>query len=599
MNGRLEECMKRGERELGKDGKIFMSLKNRIAPGERLKSLKRAIEQKGFVRIIEAHNGLSALIGENAQIRKNGEIIEYDGFWESSLTDSASKGIPDAEIIGYDSRIHTINEILNVTTKPIIVDGDTGGSAVQFEYFVRHLERLGVSAVIIEDKIFPKRNSLDASAKQTLEEPEQFAQKIQRGKNVCITNDFMIIARIESLIAGVGFEDALERTECYIRAGTDGIMIHSKKENPDDILAFAEAYEPLCKKLGRRPLLVSVPTTYNLITDKELADQGFNIIIHANHLLRAACKAMKDAAETILISDRGFEAEPLCSPVSEVFTIVGFDQIKAKDKEYSKVQRLSVIIPAAGKDSVFPEQPKSLIRISGKPILRYQLENIRKTGLNQIVIIRGHEGKQFDREFSDENLIFCENEQYEEKHSLYSLFCAQEYMERGFVLAYSDILFNEEILRRLIDCDENIVLLVDNSYRYHKHEIDKKLDLVISKKKRSSYYRSLQPMGLAEITRIGKKIDVDIADYEFIGLAYFSEEGAEILRKVYFDCQETVKGQFHEAESFAQAGVTDLLQEVIDRGFTVHGIEVYKGWMEIHNREDVAIAEQEIAPAIS
>lgn len=572
-----------------------MSLKYRITPGERLKSLKRAIEQKRFIRIIEAHNGLSALIGENAQIRKNGEIIEYDGFWESSLTDSASKGIPDAEIISCDSRIHTIDEILNVTTKPIIVDGDTGGSPVQLEYFVKHLERLGVSAVVIEDKIFPKRNSLDASAKQTLEEPEIFAQKINRGKDVCITDEFMIIARIESLIAGVGLEDALFRAERYIRAGADGIMIHSKKETPDDILAFAEAYEPLCEKLGRRPLLISIPTTYNLIKDKELADHGFNIIIHANHLLRAAYKAMKESAETILINDRGFEAEPLCSPISEVFAIVGFDQIKAKDKEYSKVQRLSVIIPAAGKDPVFPEQPKSLIRISGKPILRYQLESIRKTGLNQIVIVKGHEGKQFAEEFEDENIIFCENEQYEEKHSLYSLFCAQKYMEHGFVLVYSDILFNEEILRRLIECDEDIVLLVDNSYRYHKHEIDKKLDLVISKKKRSSYYRSLQPMRLTEITRIGKKIDIDIADYEFIGLAYFSEEGAEILRKVYQDCQETVEGQFHEAESFAQAGVTDLLQEVIDRGFTVHGVEVYKGWMEIHNREDIEIAKQEIA----
>ena len=573
-----------------------MNLKNRIAPSERLQSLKRAINRKKFVHIIEAHNGLSALIGETAQIRKNGEIIEYDGFWESSLTDSASKGIPDAEIVGYDSRIHTINEILNVTTKSIIVDGDTGGSAVQFEYFVKNLERLGVSAVIIEDKVFPKRNSLDASAKQTLEEPEIFAQKIKRGKDVCITDDFMIIARVESLIAGVGLEDALDRTKCYIRAGADGIMIHSKKEDPDDIMAFADAYGPLCEKLGRRPLLVCVPTTYNLITDKELADYGFNIIIHANHLLRAAYKSMREAAETILIHDRGFEAEPLCSSVPEVFSIVGFDQIKAKDKKYSKVQRLSVIIPAAGKDPVFLEQPKSLIRISGRPILSYQLENIRKTGLNQIVIVRGHEGEQFDREFSDENLTFCENKQYEEKHSLYSLFCAQEYMEHGFVLAYSDILFNDGILRRLIECNEDIVLLVDNSYNYHKHEIDKNLDLVISRKKHSSHYRSLQPMTLTETTRIGKKIDVDVADYEFIGIAYFSEEGARILRKVYQDCQESVDEQFHEAESFDRAGVTDLLQEVIDRGFTVHGLEVYKGWMEIHNREDVEIAEQEVAP---
>jgi len=180
-----------------------MSLEHKITPGKRLRLLKRSIEQKGFARIIEIHNGLSALIGETTQISYNGEIIEYDGLWESSFTDSASKGMPDAEIIGYDSRIHTIEEILSVTTKPIIVDGDTGGSPIQFEYFVSRLERLGVSAVIIEDKDFPKRNSLDASAKQTLENPEEFANKIHRGKDVCITDAFMIIARIESLIAGV------------------------------------------------------------------------------------------------------------------------------------------------------------------------------------------------------------------------------------------------------------------------------------------------------------------------------------------------------------------------------------------------------------
>ena len=577
-----------------------MSLKYRITPGDRLRALKRSIEEKGFVRLIEAHNGFSALIGEAAQVAQNGEIIEYDGFWESSLTDSASKGIPDAEIVGAESRAHTIDEILNVTSKPIIVDGDTGGAPVQFEYFVKRLERLGVSAVIIEDKVFPKRNSLDPTAKQTQEDPEKFAQKIQRGKDVTITDDFMIIARVESLIAGVGLEDALERTECYIRAGVDGIMIHSKKENPDDILAFAEAYGPLCERLGRHPVLVSVPTTYNLITDRELADHGFNIIIHANHLLRAAHKSMTEAAKTMLACDRGFEAEPLCSSVPDIFSTVGFDVIKAKDREYLKAQRLAVIIPAAGRDPVFTEQPKSLIRVADKPILGYQLENIRKTGLNQIVIVRGHEGEQFDEEFSDENLIFCDNDYYDDKHSLYSLFCAQDHMKDGFLLLYSDILLDSGHLRKLFDSTGDIVLLVDSSYRYHKHEIDKKLDLVISKQQRTShYYRSLRPMGLVEITHIGKKIDIEVANYEFIGAAYFSEQGARILRKVYQDCQETVHGRFHEAESFDLAADTDLLQEVIDRGFTVHGLEIYQGWMEIHNREDVEIAEQELVPSVT
>ena len=178
-----------------------------ITPGDRLRALRECIERKGFARILEAHSGLSGIIAETARVRKGGQVIEFDGLWESSLTDSATKGLPDASIVGFDSRTHTIDEILNVTTKPIIVDGDTGGEPAQFEYLVRHLERLGVSGVIIEDKVFPKRNSLDGSASQKLEDPLVFAEKIKCGKEVTATADFMIIARLESLIAGAGMDD--------------------------------------------------------------------------------------------------------------------------------------------------------------------------------------------------------------------------------------------------------------------------------------------------------------------------------------------------------------------------------------------------------
>jgi phosphoenolpyruvate mutase len=571
-----------------------MTLRYRITPDERRRKLRELIERKGFVRMIEAHNGLSALAGETARIERDSQIVEYDGFWESSLTDSAAKGLPDAEVVGNPSRLHTIDEILNVTSKPIIVDGDTGGSPTQFEYFVRSLERLGVSAVIIEDKVFPKRNSLDASARQTLEDPEIFAQKIARGRAVRITDDFMVIARLESLIAGLGMEDAFMRARKYIEAGVDGIMIHSKSDSPDRILVFADAYDEFCERFGRRPILVCVPTTYNLITDVELAQHGFNVIIHANHLLRSSYRAMQQTAETILVSDRGFEAEALCAPVSAIFAQVGFDQVRDKDREYSKVHRLSVIIPAAGRDPVFTETPKSLIDIGGRPILAYQLDGIRKVGIGQVAVVKGYKHELFDEFLDEGNLVFYPNDQYAEKHSLHSLFCAEEQMKQGFVLAYSDILFSEEILRRLIATEADIVLAVDNTYRYHKHEVDKKLDLVISRGRRSARHRSLHPARLTRITRIGKSINVETADYEFIGLAYFSEEGARILRKVYHDCLATVDGLFHEADSFDHAGVTDLLQEVIERGFDVHGVEFYHGWMEIHKREDVEIAAVEL-----
>lgn len=309
-----------------------MITENGVMPLQRLKSLKQCIARKGFACLLEAHSGLSGIVVERARLERNGQVIEFDGLWESSLTDSATKGLPDASIVGFDSRAHTIDEILNVTSKPIVVDGDTGGEPSQFEYMVRRLERMGVSAVIIEDKVYPKRNSLESKATQTLEDPAAFSEKIKAGKKVALNDEFMIIARLESLIAGMGLEDALERAEQYIRAGADGIMIHSSKQDPNDILAFADSYQELCQRMGVRPYLVCVPTTYNTITDAELVGRGFNIIIHANHILRAAYKAMNEVALAILAGGRSLEADPICAPVSEIFSTVGLDHINQEDK---------------------------------------------------------------------------------------------------------------------------------------------------------------------------------------------------------------------------------------------------------------------------
>jgi len=311
-----------------------------IMPSQRVSALKECIDRKGFARILEAHSGLSGIVAERARMEVNGEILEYDGIWESSLTDSGTKGLPDASIVGADSRAHTIDEILNVTTKPLIVDGDTGGEASQFEYLVARLERMGVSSVIIEDKVYPKRNSLSTTSRQILEDPAIFAEKISAGKEVVVTDDFMIIARLESLIAGTGLDDALERTEQYINAGADGVMIHSNNSDPTDIVRFAESYQKLCLRLGCRPQLVCVPTTYNTITDAELVQCGFNIIIHANHLLRSAYKAMSETALNILKSGSSLEADDLCAPVRDLFAAVGYDRITLKDRERAKARHL-------------------------------------------------------------------------------------------------------------------------------------------------------------------------------------------------------------------------------------------------------------------
>lgn len=288
--------------------------KNGVTPEQRMNMLRRLINCKPLVRVIEAHNGLSALIAEN--IKVDGK--EFDALWESSLTDSASKSKPDIELVDFTSRTKTINEILEVTTKPIIVDGDTGGLTEHFVFMVKTLERLGVSAVIIEDKVFPKRNSLLQSAVHIQEKVDKFCDKIKAGKKAIITDDFMIFARIESLIAGKSVDDALKRANKYIQAGADGIMIHSKDKSPDKILEFCSEY----KKLKHKVPLIVVPTTYNTVTEKELIDAGVSIVIYANHLLRSSCKAMLETAKTILKNERAYEAESTCCPVNQIFDMI-------------------------------------------------------------------------------------------------------------------------------------------------------------------------------------------------------------------------------------------------------------------------------------
>ncbi|OGE68933.1 phosphoenolpyruvate mutase [Candidatus Daviesbacteria bacterium RIFCSPLOWO2_02_FULL_38_18] len=284
-------------------------------------AIKSLIRDKGFLRIIEAHNGLSALIADQALLRNNnGELLSFDGFWESSLTDSASKGLPDIEIVTLESRLETISQILQATSKPLIVDGDTGGDFNHFEYMVNKYEDMGASMIIIEDKVFPKRNSLTDST-HTLEDINKFAEKIKRGIAIRKNNEFMIVARLEGLIAGYSTKETLERAEAFLKAGADGIMIHSKKTDAKEVLDFAALYRKLPKNLTKEKILVCVPTTYNRITAKELASHGFNIIIYANHLLRSSYKAMEEICKTILLNDRSCEGESLCVPLKKLFKI--------------------------------------------------------------------------------------------------------------------------------------------------------------------------------------------------------------------------------------------------------------------------------------
>ncbi len=288
-------------------------------PDRRRAQLSRLINAKSLIRIIETHNGLSSLIAEDIEIEDETGKHSFDGVWSSSLTDSTAKGMPDIEAVDPSSRANSVDQIFNVTTKPMIYDGDTGGKSEHFSYTVKNLERLGVSAVVIEDKIGLKKNSLfGTEVSQQQDSIEDFCNKIRVGKNSQVSDDFMIFSRCESLILEKGMEDALIRCKAYLKAGSDGIMIHSRKSDGLEILDFCKHY----REFGDGKPLIVVPSSFDKITESEFEKAGVNIVIYANHMLRAAYPAMYKTAKSILENKRAFEAREYCMSIKEILEII-------------------------------------------------------------------------------------------------------------------------------------------------------------------------------------------------------------------------------------------------------------------------------------
>lgn len=288
-------------------------------PAIRLRSLRRMLAVKPLLRFLDIHNALSALIIENTSVNTPAGRREFDGMWASSLTESTAKGKPDIEAVDVSSRVTLLNEVLEVTTKTIIFDADTGGRPEHFLYTVRTLERLGVSAAIIEDKTGLKKNSLLGNeVAQTQDSIEDFCRKIRIGKQAQATDEFMIIARIESLILGKGLDDAIARAHAYLQAGADGIMIHSRQKDPAEVFEFCRRYNTLAE---RKPL-VAVPSSYNQVTEEELQAHGVNIVIYANQLLRSAYPAMVETAKSILAHGRSAECDARMMPISEILDLI-------------------------------------------------------------------------------------------------------------------------------------------------------------------------------------------------------------------------------------------------------------------------------------
>ena len=301
---------------------IKKKISETIYPESRVSRLKRLFNSKDIVRILESHNALTGLIIDKIDIKKNKKTIEFDGMWSSSLTDSATKGLPDNSSLSFSARISSLSDMMDVTTKPLVFDADNGGQIEHLPYLVRSLERTGASAIIMEDKVGLKKNSLFKNQKGTKQDrPKLFAKKIMKICKSRQSKDFMVIARIESFIVGKGLNDALKRAEIYSKAGADAILIHSKKKTPVEIFSFAKEF----KKSKNFIPLVSVPSTYSSVYERDLIKNGFKLVIYANQLLRAAYPAMQNTAKTILKNSRAFEADKKIIPIKEIINLIKND----------------------------------------------------------------------------------------------------------------------------------------------------------------------------------------------------------------------------------------------------------------------------------
>ncbi len=539
--------------------------------------LRRRLADPRPILVGGAHNGLSAKLVAEAG---------FDAVWASGFEISASYGVPDANILTMAENLEASRTMAASAPLPVIADCDTGyGNAVNVIRTVQEYESAGIAAICIEDNVFPKRCSFYSSVKRELVSIEEHAGKIRAAKSAQRDPDLMVIARTEALIAGWGMEEALARAKAYAAAGADAILIHSKSEQPDEILEFASRW--------KSPVpLVAVPTTYKSVTATTLAEFGYRIIIYANHGLRAGIRAMQSALRTIRENGRADAADAHIVPLEEVYRLVGVPELQKDEKVFLPKGEppTRAIILAAGYQphlgKLIQDVPKSLLEIKGRTILDRQIETLEDCGVSRLAVVRGYRKEKV--QVPDARLY--DNDRFETTGELYSLWCALQEIEGRTLVLYGDIAFDRSVIQRLLESKDDFSLLVDRSWRDEppgSRAPESAPDLVIEKSPPPAGRRFVPSKEAGNVLRLGAKIAPVEAHSEFIGIVRFSERGAQAARAVLEDL--AAKGwdrPFQDAPSLARAGLTDFLQELIDRGHPVKAVEIYKGWMEIDSFED-------------
>lgn len=523
---------------------------------------QKFLNAKVPLRIVGAHDGLGAQL-----IEKYG----FDGVWASGLEISASHGVPDANILTMTQYLERAQEMTMASTLPVIADVDTGyGNSSNVAYMVEQYEGAGIAAVVMEDKLFPKVNSF-VPGRQELAAIPEFCGKIAAAQDAKRSDDFLVIARVEALIAGWGLEEALRRSEAYVDAGADGILIHSKSKEPEEIRAFLKAWK-------RRSPIVLVPTTYPAMTYEEMKRAGVNMIIYANQGMRAAIAGMHQAFDVIARKKSTVSIEGAIAPVKEIFELQGMMKLKEHEKKYLRTQKtVHAIIPAAGAPQdktmmrVLRGKPVVMLNTEGKPLLQRIVESLNLAGIQDVTVIAGHGASAVKGDL----IVKKVSKDFASTGLLHSIEQAADKLRDSVLIHFGDVIVSHENLRAFTACEEPIVALV--SPLLGQREREKALDYVSLARPRKSATRALEPHPRNRLRRIGKNIPHKDAHGEFVGLLLLNPAGVRIWK-------ETVKRL--PPKLARTCSLNDVLQKIVDGGTDVTTFETQTGWAEVHSVED-------------
>ncbi len=546
----------------------------------KLKKIRNLFASHKLIRVMGAHNALSARL-----VEKSG----FDAVWASGLEISTSYALPDANILtmtDFFNVASSMNEAVNI---PVIADCDTGyGNSNNVIHLVKKYEAAEIAAVCIEDKLFPKVNSF-IPGRQELASIAEFVGKILAAKNAQNDPDFLVIARVEALIAGWGMEEALKRAHAYIDAGADAILIHSKSQTPDEIFEFVDKWN------NRAPLVV-VPTKYYKVTAEELQEKRISMVIYANHGIRASIRAMSEVFSSIYNSGSTADVEDRVATLDEVFELQGMPQMKESELKYSLADSTNTVavIPVAGDHlqehsmkNISEDIPFSMLDINGKPLLQRQVEVLNRCKIYSINVVVGYKKE----EVGVNGVKLIHNPDYSNTGTLYSIMCALNNISEKTIICYGDVMFDHVILSRIMESKEDITILIDNSYDSEHAYDNRRRELVIVEGTTLKAKRSLHSNELRRIEKIGANLNPAKCQSEFPGIVLLSRKGVEVVKNIYRTSLEKYSGKpFYSVDKFENALFSDLLQEIINSDFPVYGMEANSGWLEIHSFEDYKLA---------